>query len=70
MTKSEMLVDDGTVFLGNGMFLDVAAWADGSVTIAVVTATGVQTGETRFAPETPQALIAHAVMVATKEGAF
>lgn len=69
MTKAETLVDEGYLWVGDGTFIDVASWADGTVTIAVARPNGERTVETRFDAETPQAFMAHSIMVATKEGA-
>lgn len=69
MHKSEMLVDEGYLWIGDGKFLDVASWADGTVTIAVSYANGERGEEVRFSAGTPQCYVAVAAMTATKEGA-
>lgn len=69
VNASEMLVDEGYLWLGDGKFLDVASWRDGTVTIAVASANGERGEEVRFDAGTPQAFVAIAAMTATKKGA-
>lgn len=61
METQDMLMRDTAVSLGNGVFLDLAEWADGSVTVAVSSTNDI--GEdVRFDATTIQAYMVRAAL--------
>lgn len=67
MTKADMLVQDGCVWIGGKRFIDVALWQDGTVTIALTGENGEIGQDIRFQSDSVQARIVYAI-IATKEG--